>query len=456
MSARAVEALKRDGRYAVGGVVGLYLRVEGLSRSWVLRIQLEGRRRELGLGSYPEVSLAFARERAWQRRRARLTVSLLPASMRRPAASPERSKARGSSLTKQRPAPDKKTFEFCARTYVAAQTPGWKSAKHAKQWLATLETYAFPVVGQLNVAEVANQHMLQILGPIWSTKTETATRLRGRIENILAWATHRGYRSGKNPACWEANLEHELPSPTRLKKRKKRHHAALPYLRIGAFMSDLRSRQGVSVRALEWGILTAGRSREIRGARHCEINVALRRWTIPANRMKLEKEHVVPLSAAALALYESLPAAPATDLLFPAPEGGELSNAAFGAVIDGMHEADIKRSDIGYRDPKQDRVATQHGFRSTFRDWAAEIAFFPREIVEHALAHKLKDATEAAYQRGELLLKRAVLMEQWAKFCSEKSPTLPTTSEVSNDERCTATEELRAICAFGTTPLFPT
>jgi integrase len=302
---------------------------------------------------------------------------------------------------------------------VAAQAPGWKSKKHAKQWLATLERYAFPVIGPLNVAQIATQHLLQILEPIWSTKTETATRLRGRIESILDWATHRGYRSGKNPASWVGNLKHELPSPTKLKKRKKRHHPALPYLRIGAFMTDLRARRGVSIRALEWGILTAARSQEIRGARRSEINVQLRRWTIPGSRMKLEKDHVVPLSDAAMALYESLPVIEGCDLLFPAPEGGELSDSAFGAIIDGMHEGDLRRGGVGYIDPQQNRIATQHGFRSTFRDWGAEVAFFPSEIIEHALAHKLKDEAEAAYQRGTMLMKRATLMKQWAEFCGE-------------------------------------
>lgn len=174
----------------------------------------------------------------------------------------------------------------------------------------------------------------------------------------------------------------------------------------------------MSIRALEWGILTAARSQEIRGARRSEIDVNLKRWTIPAERMKLEKEHIVPLSDAALALFESLPAAEGNALLFPASEGGMLSDAAFGALIDDMHDAELKRAGIGYLDPKQTRIATQHGFRSTFRDWAAEVAFVPREIAEHALAHKLKDGVEAAYLRGELLVKRAALMDQWAQFCS--------------------------------------
>jgi integrase len=311
------------------------------------------------------------------------------------------------------------TFESCAKKYIAAQEPGWKSRKHGKQWLSTLETYAFPVIGNLHPNAITTEHVLKILTPIWSTKTETATRVRGRMQSVLDWTAHRGYRSGKNPAAWEGSLEHELPSPTKLKKRNKKHHPALPYTRMGIFMADLRSRHGVTADALEWGILTSTRFKEIAGARRREINVELRRWTIPAERMKLEKSHVVPLSDEALALYNRLPVGEDGDLLFPAPEGGPLSNSAMGALIDLMHEADLRRGGIGYLDPIQGRVATQHGFRSTFRDWAAEVAYFPSDIIEHALAHKLKDEAEAAYQRGDMLLKRAILMQQWARFCSK-------------------------------------
>ena len=421
ISARQITSIKNDGRYAVGGVPGLYLHVRGISRSWLLRVKVGGRRRDLGLGSFPEVSLAIARDKAWEKRKA---VPSRPTAVVEFQATP-RDPPSAASTTTPKVSRETTTFESCARTYVAAQAPGWKSGKHAKQWMSTLESYAFPVMGKLDVAAVTVTHVLEILQPIWSTKTETATRLRGRIESILDWAEHRNYRIGKNPASWDGNLKHELPSPTKLKKRKKRHHAALPYLRVGAFMVDLRSRKGVSARALEWGILTAGRSQEIRGARRSEINVHLRRWTIPAERMKMEKDHVVPLSDAAIALYESLPPGQNSDLLFTAPEGGELCDAAFGALIDDMHEAQIKRAGIGYLDPVQNRIATQHGFRSTFRDWAAEVALFPREVIEHALAHKLKDEAEAAYQRGDLLLKRAVVMERWAQFCDEASPELP-------------------------------
>lgn len=432
LTARAVASLKNDGRYAVGVVVGLYLKIDGGSRSWVLRVKRDGRRRDLGLGSFPEISLAEARDRAWKRRRAlpeatpagRGVADLGAPQEIIVAAAAARALAPPAAAGATKPV---RTFKFCAETYIAAQSPGWKSAKHAQQWTSTLTTYAFSVIGTIDVSEIALEHILLILQPIWTTKTETASRVRGRIESILDWSTHRGYRSGKNPASWGGNLEHELPSPAKLKRRTRRHHPALPYLRIGAFMVDLRSRQGVSIRALEWGILTASRSQEIRLARRCEISIPLKRWTIPAERMKLEKEHVVPLSPAAISLYESLPVVKDCDLLFPSPEGGPLSDAALSELVVGMHEADVANGGIGYLDTKQNRVATPHGFRSTFRDWAAEVACVPWEIAEHALAHKLKDAAEAAYQRGELLMKRARLMKQWEQFCSNVCTEASTT-----------------------------
>ena len=433
LTARHVASLKENGCYAAGGVVGLYLNIRGASRCWILRIKVGKRRREFGLGSYPEVTLAVAREKTWEKRRElskHQAASALEIKVLQPAA-PVMDGAGEASITAATDTPTAArtavdtSFETCARTYVSAQAAGWKSSKHAKQWLSTLEAYAFPLIGKVTVARLTSTHLVQILRPIWESKTETATRVRGRIEKILDWAEHRQYRQGKNPARWQGNLEHELPSPTKLKKRKKKPHAALPYLGVGAFMADLRTRRGITPLALEWGILTAARSQEIRGARRSEVSVQLRRWTIPAERMKMGKDHVVPLSETVLTLFERLPVRADSDLLFAAPEGGELSDAAFGALIDDMHVALIKRGGPGYLDPKQNRIATQHGFRSTFRDWAAEAALFPSDIIEHALAHKLKDEAEAAYQRGDLLLKRAYVMERWAQFCTDPSPQLP-------------------------------
>jgi integrase len=377
LSAQEVANLSEEGRHAVGGIVpGLHLRIEGGCKSWVLRKAVHGQRRDLGLGSYPRVSLSAARKQALH-----IHVNGPPATM--PA---EKVLVAAPPMTAKTTTPSADvceavrasgySFEWCSQTYIAAQAPGWKSGKHAKQWLATLQKYAFPVIGTLDVATITNSHVTTILQPIWTTKTETATRVRGRMESILDWATHKGYRQGANPARWEGNLQHELPSPTKLKKRKQRHHPALPYTRLGAFMVDLSSRDGMSARALEWGILNASRFQEIAGARRREVDLQLKRWTIPAQRMKREIEHVVPLSDEAIALFNSLPPGTPDDLLFPAPEGGQLSDSALGAMIDGIHESDLARGGTGYRDPKEGRIATQHGFRSTFRDWASEVGYF--------------------------------------------------------------------------------
>jgi len=418
LSAQEVAALSEEGRHAVGGIVpGLHLRIEGGCRSWVLRKAVGGKRRDLGLGAYPLVTLSAARKRALQihvNGPATVTAGIGSIVIAAAQTSPKNAPLREGGKK-----PAHHSFEWCSKTYIDAQAPGWKSGKHAKQWLSTLQRYAFPEIGAVDVAMITTAHLVTILKPIWTDKTETATRVRGRIESILDWATHKQYRQGANPARWEGNLQHELPSPTKLKKRKQRHHPALPYSRIGAFMVDLKKRKGVSARALEWGVLTAARFQEIAGAKHGEIDLQLKRWTVPATRMKREIEHVVPLSDEAIALYLSLPAGKPDELLFPAPEsGGELCDAALGAMIDGIHEADLTRGGIGYMDPREGRIATQHGFRSTFRDWAAEVGYFERDIIEHAIAHKLKDKSEAAYQRGTLLLKRAHLMKQWAGFCA--------------------------------------
>jgi len=411
LSAREVAKLTKKGLNAVGGPVpGLHLKIDGESKSWVLRKMIDGRRRDLGLGSYPLVTLAAARAEMLYvhvngPREKTVPLKITPVTIISAPGSEYAVESRAS------------TFERCAKAYIALQTPRWKSKKHADQWRSTLETHVFPTIGRLDVADLTAAHLVTMLTPIWATITETATRIRGRIENILDWAKHKGYCKGENPARWSNNLEHELPSPTKLKKRKERHHPALPYTRLGVFMADLRLRNSVSARALEWGILTAARFQEIAGARRREVDLQLKRWTVPAERMKREIEHVVPLSDEAIALFNSLPPGAEADLIFPAPRGGRLSDAALGAMIDGMHEANLRKGGRGYTDPKEGRIATQHGFRSTFRDWAAEVELFERDIVEHAIAHKLKDKAEAAYQRGELLIKRAVIMKRWGLLC---------------------------------------
>lgn len=407
LSALAVSKIKAEGRHAVGGVDGLHLRVAGASRAWVLRLVVGERtdangksvvhRRDIGLGSYPEVSLAEAREKAREHRKL-VRDGIDPIEERKAAkARAKVEEAKG------------KTFEQCATAYIDANRAGWKNEKHIQQWENTLATYVFPKIGQLPVASIDTGMVLSVLqqkvtaaggtAPLWQGKTETASRLRGRLESILDWAAFRGYREGENPARWKGHLEHELPA--RNKVQKVAHHAALPYSELGAFMAELRQRQGVAVRALEFAILTAARSGEVRGATWSEIDLHSRIWTVPANRMKAGKEHRVPLSKEAVRLLKALPRIEGSNCVFPAPRGGQLSDMALTAVLRRMGRGDL----------------TQHGFRSTFRDWAGETTSYPREVCEHALAHKLADGVEAAYQRGDLLEKRAHLMADWASYC---------------------------------------
>lgn len=294
-------------------------------------------------------------------------------------------------------------FQQCAEHYIEAKRAGWKNAKHAAQWGATLTQYAFPIIGTLNVADVTLPHVLKILEPIWTTKTETASRLRGRIQSVLDYATARGYRTGDNPARWTGHLKELLPAPGKVARVE--HHAALPWQEVGAFMAELRQQAGMGARALELAILTAARSGEVRGATWAEVDLAQAVWTIPANRMKARKEHRVPLSAEAVELLRTLPRIAGSELLFPNSKGAALSDMTLSAVLKRMG-----------------RAVTAHGFRSTFRDWAGECTAYPREVIEHALAHQLRDRAEAAYARGTLFDKRRRLMAEWAQFCGIVAP----------------------------------
>lgn len=393
LSALAVKSLKGDGRYAVGGVTGLYLRIAGSSRAWVLRLQVEGKRHDIGLGSFSSMGLSQARDAAREaildhRRKAKAGIDPMAEKRERKAAiKAEKAKA--------------KTFAECAAAYVTDHKDGWKNAKHAKQFSATLETYANPVIGQLAVARIETAHILEILKPLWTTKSETASRLRGRIEVVLSWAKFHGYRDGDNPARWRGHLDQVLPAKSAVAKVE--HHAALPYAQIGSFMAELRKREGISARALEFATLCASRSGEVRLATWGEVDLEAALWTIPADRMKAQKEHCVPLSTAAVALLRALPRVEGSPFIFAAPRGGALSDMSLTAVLKRMDRGDL----------------TQHGFRSTFRDWAGETTAYPREVIEHALAHQLKDKAEAAYQRGTLLTKRARLMADWSTYCGQ-------------------------------------
>ncbi len=386
ISALQVKNLTEPGLYFVGVVSGLALQVlPSGGRTWVLRMTVGNKRREMGLGGYPDVTLADAREAA-RAARAKVRAGIDPIEEARSARSQLKA-TQAAALT----------FRQCAERYIKAHRAGWKNVKHAQQWENTLEQHAYPVIGDLLVRDVALSHVLKVLEPIWTTTNETAVRLRGRIELVLDWATARGLRDGLNPARWRGHLDKLLPKPSKVNKRE--HHSALPVADVGAFMVELRAAEGMGARALEFAILTAARSGEVRGATWAEIDRDAAIWTVPAGRMKAGKEHRVPLSAEALALLDALPRMGGTDLVFPAPRGGVLSDMTLAAVLRRMGVP-----------------AVPHGFRSTFRDWAAERTNYPRDVAEMALAHAIGDKVEAAYRRGDLFDKRARMMADWAKF----------------------------------------
>jgi integrase len=291
------------------------------------------------------------------------------------------------------------TFKACAIAYIEAHRAEWKNQKHVQQWENTLDVYAYPVLGDLIVKQIDEALVLKVLLPIWQEKTETAKRLRGRIESVLDWATFNKYRDGENPARWKGHLEHSLAKPSKVAKVV--HHPALPYAEVGSFMADLRKREGIGPRALEFLILTAARSGEVRGAVWAEIDLAEQIWTVPAARMKMQREHRVALSDAAVTLLKNLPRLDDCDFVFPgAKPKRPTSDMTLTAVLRRMNRADI----------------TAHGFRSTFRDWAAETTSYPHELAEMALAHAVSNKVEAAYRRGDMLEKRLAMMNDWGNY----------------------------------------
>jgi integrase len=389
LSAAGVAKESAPGLYGDGG--GLYLQIaKGGSKSWIFRFMIAGKPRYMGLGSIDTFSLREARERAKEARKL-VADGIDPIEARRERVAEAR-------------ADDAKLINFseAAERYIKAHAAGWKNPKHADQWRNTLATYADPVIGPLSVAKVDTAHIMQIIEPIWTEKTETASRVRGRIESVLDWATARRYRSGENPARWRGHLDKLLPA--RSKVAKVRHHPAMLYADLPAFMQRLRALDSISARALEFTILTAVRTSEAIGATEAEFDLLFKVWTIPAERMKANRPHRVPLSDRVLEILKTTPREANSPYVFPgAKRGKPLSNMAMLELLQGIEGTE---------------GLTVHGFRSTFRDWAAERSSFPREIAEAALAHVVKDKTEAAYQRGDLLEKRRKLMVAWASYAN--------------------------------------
>ena len=384
LSDRFVKTVKRPGYYADGD--GLYLQVSpATTKSWIFRYARQGKEREMGLGSERVFSLAQARAKVADARRL-LVEGVDPIAARDGQRAQERLQ-NASTLT----------FARCAEKYIASHRAGWRNPKHVAQWENTLDTYAGSVIGQLAIKDVDTALVVRTLEPIWTKKPETAVRLRGRIERILDWARVMGYRTGENPARWRGHLDKLLAGS--LNRKNREHLAALPYDEIGAFVEELRKMEGTAARALEFLILTIARTGEVIGAPPDEIDAGKELWTIPGTRMKAGREHRVPLSPRALEIAKAQSTGP---FLFAGGKEREpLSDMAMLKLLGRMGRKGV----------------TVHGFRSTFRDWAAERTSYPREVCEMALAHSISDKVEAAYRRGDLFEKRKRLMLEWARFC---------------------------------------
>ena len=409
LSALQVTKLTKPGLYGDGGGLTLQITRAG-SKSWLFRYMRDGKAQGMGLGPTHTVSLAEARVKALEARKLLVDGKnpLIVKAEQKTAAALERARMM--------------TFDQCATAYIDAHKASWKNEKHRDQWTNTLATYASPIFGTLPVAEIDTGLIVKCLSPIWEGKTETATRLRGRIESVLGWATTSGYRTGENPARWRGHLENLLASIN--KTTRVKNHPSLPWQRIGEFMQALKIRNGVAARAVEFCILTACRSGEVRGAQWREFDFENNVWTIPGERMKARREHQVPLSNAALAILKTMRSSDvvmndeATDtgnqrFVFAGTKEQELSDMSLTAVLRRMNTDEEKPIWV---DASGDGI-TVHGFRSTFRMWAAETTAYPREVAEHALAHQLPDAVERAYQRGTQFEKRKELMTEWGAFC---------------------------------------
>ena len=383
---------KRKGVFCDGG--GLYLHSDPPAQcSWLFRYRLSGKTRWMGLGPYPAISLAKARELASNAR----TLKALGTD---PIGQRDASRA-----TEHLAAARTITFKQCAETYVKAHRVGWRNAAHASQWENTLHTYAYPHIGALSVQAIDTSLVMKVLEPIWTAKSETASRLRGRIETILNWAKVRGYRDGENPARWKGHLDHLLPAKSKV--RRVQHHAAMPYAQLPHFMAALREQDSIGARAFEFLILTAARTGEVIGARWGEIDLKNRLWTVAAERMKAGKEHRVPLCRRAVEILQAIKPEKAQEDTFVFP-GSKPQNPQSNMVFLML----LRRMKLSH--------LTTHGFRATFKTWATERTNFPREVIEAALAHVAGNKVEAAYQRGDVFDKRRRLMSAWSDYCATR------------------------------------
>lgn len=403
----------RKGPFLILDGVGLSLQImPSGSKSWVLRFMLNGKARMMGLGGFGDqgegVSLAVARELAAVAR-AQVKQGIDPLEARQ-----------AERVAKAEIAARAKTFEEAAKECIAAQEAGWQNAKHRAQWTSTLTTYAYPIIGKLAVGEVNADLIEKVMKPIWTEKNETATRLRGRIEAVLDYAKAKGWRSGDNPARWKESLKHRLPNVSR--GRQTKHHPALPWPKVPEFMAALRKMDSVSAKALQFVILNASRSGEVRGARWQEIDFDQAAWIIPAERMKAKREHRVPLSKAAIAILDTMKPLKrgSESLIFPSVrKATALSDMALSEILRGMNEVDKGQTPLWVSQDGKPIVV--HGFRSTFRDWCEEATSAPHAVSEAALAHVVSNKVEAAYRRTDLFEKRRILMQQWADHCISQS-----------------------------------
>ncbi len=404
LSALEVKRLKHPGHgnnatFAVGGIDGLLLQITPSgARSWLLRCTIGSKRRHLGLGGFPDVTLAEARERAREARQL-IRDGIDPVEHRKAnRAALEAAQKRGM------------TFSQAMEKFLVGKLEEFENKKHKKQWRATLDNYAVPAVGNMLVADIQVSDVQRILEPIWLSKNETATRLRGRVEAVLAWATVAGHRTGDNPARWKNNLDAILPKPSKVAKVK--HHPALDLDDVADWFKDVQSRSGFATRALEFMAMTVARSGEIRGAVWPEFDLEKALWTVPAERMKMRNEHRVPLTRQAVKLLSTLDRMEGSEFVFPAARGGMLSDAALSACMKRIHAAKPAR----YLDRRSSRPAVPHGLRSTFRDWAAERTEYQSEMAEIALAHSVGSEVERAYRRGDMIEKRRAMMAAWGRF----------------------------------------